>query len=72
MEKLSLAYNGLKSTRGMHPIIWLKSLKEVDLSNNKIEEVKQVRNCSLTSLFITFIIVLRKRSNRFRREPSTR
>lgn len=56
MEKLSLAYNGLKSTRGMHPIIWLKSLKEVDLSNNKIEEVKQVRNCSLNFFFLFILI----------------
>lgn len=42
--KLSLAYNGLKSTRGMHSIIWMKGLKEVDLSNNNIEDVKQIES----------------------------
>lgn len=42
VEKLSLSYNGLKSTRGMHPLLWMKALKEVDLSNNKIEDVKQI------------------------------
>lgn len=44
VEKLNLAYNGLKSTRGMHSTIWMKSLKEVDLSNNKIEDVKQIES----------------------------
>lgn len=53
--KLSLAYNGLKSTRGMHSIIWMKGLKEVDLSNNKIEEVKQIESIpkgTITSLWL--------------------
>lgn len=50
VEKLSLSYNGLKSTRGMHPIIWMKSLKEVDLSNNNIEEVKLIDSIPKGSL----------------------
>lgn len=53
--KLSLAYNGLKSTRGMHSIIWMKGLKEVDLSNNKIEDVKQIESIpkgTITSLWL--------------------
>lgn len=53
--KLSLAYNGLKSTRGMHSIIWMKGLKEVDLSNNKIEDVKQIESIpkgTVTSLLL--------------------
>lgn len=44
VEKLNLAYNCLKSTRGMHPLIWMKSLKEVDLSNNNIEDIKQIES----------------------------
>ncbi|XP_031637468.1 nuclear RNA export factor 2 [Contarinia nasturtii] len=44
VEKLNLAYNGLRSTRGMHSLIWLKGLKEVDLSNNKIEDIKQIES----------------------------
>lgn len=55
VEKLSLAYNGLKSTRGMHPILWMKSLKEVDLSNNKIEDVKQIESIpkgTITALWL--------------------
>lgn len=55
VEKLSLAYNGLKSTRGMHPILWMKSLKEVDLSNNKIEDIKQIESIpkgTLTALWL--------------------
>lgn len=55
VEKLKLAYNGLKSTRGMHPIIWMKGLKEVDLSNNKIEDVKQIESIpksTITSLWL--------------------
>lgn len=53
--RLSLAYNGLKSTRGMHSIIWMKGLKEIDLSNNKIEEVKQIESVpkgTITSLWL--------------------
>lgn len=83
VEKLNLSYNGLKSTRGMHSIIWMKryilysqrkwfkslytfsynfhrflqisSLKDVDLSNNKIEEVKQIESIpkgTITSLWL--------------------
>lgn len=44
VDTLNLSYNGLKSTRGMHPTIWMKSLKEVNLSNNKIEEIKQIES----------------------------
>lgn len=44
VEKINLAYNGLKSARGMHPTIWMKSLKELDLSNNKIEDIKQIES----------------------------
>lgn len=40
--ELRLGYNGLKSARGMHPMLWMKGLKEVNLSNNKIEEVKLI------------------------------
>lgn len=53
--KLSLSYNGLKSTRGMHSIIWMKGLKEVDLSNNKIEDVKQIESIpkgTITSMWL--------------------
>lgn len=39
---LRLCYNGLKSARGMHPMLWMKGLKKVNLSNNKIEEVKLI------------------------------
>lgn len=55
VEKLNLAYNGLKSTRGMHPTIWMKSLKEVNLSNNKIEDIKQIESIpkgTITSLWL--------------------
>ncbi|XP_055309871.1 nuclear RNA export factor 2 [Sitodiplosis mosellana] len=55
VEKLNLAYNGLKSTRGMHSTIWMKSLKEVDLSNNKIEDVKQIESIpkgTITALWL--------------------
>lgn len=37
VEVLKLNGNGLKSARGMHPIIWMKSLKEIDLRDNCIE-----------------------------------
>lgn len=53
--KLSLAYNGLKSTRGMHPTIWMKSLKEADLSNNNIEEIRlidSIPKTTITSLWL--------------------
>lgn len=40
--ELRLGYNGLKSARGMHPMLWMKGLKEVNLSNNKIEELKLI------------------------------
>lgn len=55
VEKLNLSYNGLKSTRGMHPIIWMKNLKEIDVSNNKIEDIKSIESMpksSLTSLWL--------------------
>lgn len=44
VERINLAMNGLKSARGMHPTIWMKKLKEIDLSNNKIEDLKQVES----------------------------
>lgn len=50
VDKLILASNELKSTRGMHPIVFMKSLKEIDLQNNKIEEVKQIESMPKTSL----------------------
>lgn len=53
--KLSLAYNGLKSTRGMHSIIWMKGLKAVDLSNNKIDDVKLIETIpkgTITSIWL--------------------
>lgn len=39
VEVLRLNGNGLKSARGMHPIIWMKSLKEIDLRDNCIENM---------------------------------
>lgn len=44
VEKLILSHNELRSTRGMHPIIWLKSLREIDFRNNKIEELKHIES----------------------------
>lgn len=55
INKLKLGYNGLKSARGMHPLLWMKSLKQVDLSNNKIEEVKMIEPMpkgTVTSLWL--------------------
>lgn len=55
VERLNLSYNGLKSTRGLHPTIWMKSLKEVDLSNNKIDDIKQIESIpkgTITSLWL--------------------
>lgn len=53
--ELRLGYNGLKSARGMHPMLWMKGLKEVNLSNNKIEEVKMIEPMpkgTITSLWL--------------------
>lgn len=44
VELLKLNFNDLKSARGMHPIIWMKGLKEIDLSNNKIESLKDLES----------------------------
>lgn len=44
VHKLNLAYNGLKTARGMHPVIWMKNVVELDLSNNKIEDIKQIES----------------------------
>lgn len=53
--ELRLGLNGLKSARGMHPMLWMKGLKEVNLSNNKIEEVKLIEPMpkgTVTSLWL--------------------
>lgn len=53
--KLDLGYNGLKSARGMHSLIWMKGLKEMDLSNNKIDEIKMMEPMpkgTVTSLWL--------------------
>lgn len=42
VEVLKLNGNGLKSARGMHPIIWMKSLKEIDLRDNCIENISDL------------------------------
>lgn len=42
VEVLKLNGNGLRSARGMHPIIWMKSLKEIDLRNNCIENISDL------------------------------
>lgn len=42
VEVLRLNGNGLKSARGMHPIIWMKSLKEIDLRDNCIESLSDL------------------------------
>lgn len=55
VESLRLEYNGIKSTRGMHPLIWMKGLKQIYLSNNKIENVKDMESMpkdSVTELWI--------------------
>lgn len=44
VESLILEYNGIKTTRGMHPLIWMKGLKQINLSNNKIENVKDMES----------------------------
>lgn len=36
IEKLILRDNGLTSAKGFHPLTWMKSLKTIDLSNNKV------------------------------------
>lgn len=36
VDVLKLNGNSLKSARGMHPLIWMKSLKEIDLRDNCI------------------------------------
>lgn len=55
IEKLSLADNDLESTRGMHPILWMKDLSEINLANNKIEDVKQIESIpknTITSIWL--------------------
>lgn len=42
VERVLLNDNDLQSARGMHPMLWMKNLKEVDLSNNKIDDIKQI------------------------------
>lgn len=42
VEMLKLNGNGLKSARGMHPIIWMKSLKEIDLRDNCIKNTSDL------------------------------
>lgn len=36
IEKLILSDNGLDSSKGMHPLTWMKSLNSIDLSKNKV------------------------------------
>lgn len=42
VARLSLAANGLVSARGMHPLIWMKGLHEMDISNNEIQSISDL------------------------------
>lgn len=48
IEKLVLGYNDLTNLHGTHPIMWMKNLKEIDLSNNKIESIKALESLPKT------------------------
>lgn len=37
ITKIKLNDNSLVSSRGMHPMIWMKGLKEVDLRTNEVK-----------------------------------
>lgn len=53
--RLNLSGNGLKSARGMHPLLWMKGLQEIDLSNNKIIDISDLASMpkgTITSLWL--------------------
>lgn len=39
VDVLKLNDNGIRSARGTHSLVWMKSLREIDLSNNNIADV---------------------------------
>lgn len=39
IEVLKLNDNGIRSARGTHSLVWMKALKEIDLSNNNIADI---------------------------------
>lgn len=55
VETLNLSGNNLKSVRGMHSLIWMKGLKELDLSENQIASVNDIvaiPKASITELWL--------------------
>lgn len=50
IETLKLGYNDLENAHGTHPIIWMKHLKELDLSNNKIDAIKTLDSLPKTTI----------------------
>lgn len=55
VERLNLSKNGLISVRGMHPLIWMKGLQEMDLSNNeinKLSDLTQMPKGTINSLWL--------------------
>lgn len=55
VELLKLNGNGLKSARGMHPIIWMKSLKEIDLRNNNIENISDLSAIPKATIVVVWL-----------------
>lgn len=39
IEKLILRDNGILSSKGMHPLTWMKNLKSIDFSRNKVRKI---------------------------------
>lgn len=44
VETLKLNDNGIRSARGTHSLVWMKALKEIDLSNNNIPDISAMES----------------------------
>lgn len=55
ITKIKLNDNSLVSSRGMHPMIWMKGLKEVDLRTNevKFEHILNVYTNDIEHIFFS-------------------
>lgn len=51
IEHLKLNNNNIRTARGMHPLNWMKNLKSIDLSNNKVSFCQSFFTCELIFFF---------------------